>query len=303
MARLAWFNLAVTLALAVGSTALAQDDARTQFMRGQTAYQQGDYDTAIREWTAAYAQDPRPLLQYNLSQAYERLGRATEAAAALERYVATAEPTDTNQADARARLAALRERLSSTGIRIQGGPEGATILIDGEDKGRTPRPDAVRVEPGTHRVVVRLAGYDDFNSTIVVTAAQVADVTVEMHETQGPIVVHEGGGSPWPFVVMGAGGTFVVVGVILGILANGKASDAMFSEGPEADAARRFALGADITMGIGLLAVGTGVLWLVLSGGDDDEPTPAATPAAHARLRVNPALGPTFVGASATVGF
>lgn len=302
MSRLAWFTLAVTLALGASSVALAQDDPRTQFARGQTAYQQGDYDGAIREWTAAYAQDPRPLLQYNLSQAYERLGRATEAAAALERYVATAEPADPNQADARARLAALRERLSSTGIRIQGGPEGATILIDGEDKGRTPRPDAVRVAPGTHRVVVRMAGYDDFNATIVVTAAQVADVSVEMHETQGPVIVHEGGGSPWPFVVMGAGGTFVVVGVVLGIIANGKAGDATFRTGPEADSARRFAIGADVTMGLGLLTAGAGLLWLLLSGGSDEEAAVAAG-SAQARLRVDPSFGPTLVGATATVGF
>lgn len=300
MHRLAWFMLAVTVVLGASSGALGQDDPRTQFMRGQTAYQQGDYDTAIREWTAAYAQDPRPLLQYNLSQAYERLGRATEAAAALERYVATAEPADPNQGDARARLAALRERLSSTGIRIQGGPEGATILIDGEDKGRTPRPDPVRVAPGSHRVVVRFAGYDDFNSTIVVTAGQVADVTVEMHATQGPIVVHEGGGSPWPYVVMGAGGTFVVVGLVLGVIAGGKANDAMFRTGPAAESARNFALGADVMMGIGLLTAGAGVLWLVLSGGDEEEAAPAP---AQARLRVDPSLGPGLFGATATVGF
>ena len=123
--------LALMLVSAVASAQAG--DARTLFQRGQTAYAQGDYDSAIEQWSRAYELDPRPLLQFNLSQAHERLGQLPEAITALERYLDSADPNDEHQADARARLSALRERLGRTSIRVVGGPEGATITIDDEE--------------------------------------------------------------------------------------------------------------------------------------------------------------------------
>ncbi len=134
--------LLTALAALAASPALAQEiTAREHFARGTTAFQQGDNDAAITEWNAAYAEDPRPLIQYNLSQAFERAGRLPEAITALDTYLQHAEANDPNQPDARARIVSLRERISHTSVRIVGGPENATILIDDEDKGRTPRPD------------------------------------------------------------------------------------------------------------------------------------------------------------------
>ena len=159
---------------------LAQDDAHTMFQRGQVAYTQGAYEDAIAQWEGAYALDPRPLLQWNLSQAYERLGRLDEAAHALELYLAGADPTDEHQADARARVGALRARIESTGVILRGGPEGATITVDGNDAGRLPRPVAIRVSPGSHRIVVRAPGHADFTTTAVVPAGTSTEITVEM---------------------------------------------------------------------------------------------------------------------------
>src|SRR5690606_4206894 len=80
------------------ATAQAQDprsdQAREHFARGQTAYNQGDYEAAIREWNSAYELDARPRIQFNLAQAYERLGRLTEALTALDNYIEAADPND-----------------------------------------------------------------------------------------------------------------------------------------------------------------------------------------------------------------
>jgi len=307
--------LLLSSATAATSTVAAQapaEDARALFARGQTAYRQGDYEAAIAAWNSAYAQDPRPLLQYNLSQAYERLGRLLDAKTALERYVAEAEATDTNQADARARLSSLRERLTRTGVRVSGGPEGATILIDGEDKGRTPRPDAISVAPGSHRIVVRLAGYDDFNATLVVPAGEAVQVEVEMIATSHiNNSLHNGGaagpqrgadvssGSPLPAILLIGGGGVAAIGLGLGIVAFSMAGSATSSEGSDADTARTLALVADIGMGVGLLAAAFGLV-LLLTGGDDEDAAPQAS---TARLRVGPIVTPTVAGASATLSF
>src|SRR5262249_33722356 len=80
------------------------DAAKDHFKRGEAAYQKGSYDVAITEGEAAYAADPRPRIQYNLYQAYERLGQLTKASEALQRYLSTADPDDPSYSDATARM-------------------------------------------------------------------------------------------------------------------------------------------------------------------------------------------------------
>jgi len=66
----------------VGADAGPTADARSLFRAGQELYRRGDYETAIAHWSAAYELDPRPLLQFNLSQAYGRMGKLVEERAA-----------------------------------------------------------------------------------------------------------------------------------------------------------------------------------------------------------------------------
>jgi hypothetical protein len=261
------------------STGRAQDDAHTLFQRGQVAYSQGDYAAAIEQWNQAYAMDPRPLLQWNLAQAYERLGRLEEAAAALNTYLEHADPTDANQADARARMGSIRQRIESTGVTLHGGPEGATITLDGNDAGRLPRPDAIRVTPGAHRIVVHAAGFSDFTSDVVVPAGQQTGVEVGM-TALAPATTSGGSEIPIvPVIVWSAAGVTLIVGAILGGVALSAAGSAASSVGPDADNARGLALGADVTFGISAAcAVAALVLTLVMPSGSSEHAAARLTP-------------------------
>lgn len=182
-----WIGLLLWLVVCASQVAFAQEDAeqeeaREHFRRGQAAYQRGDYEKAITEWQAAYESSQKPRIQYNLAQAYERLGRLNDAVSALKHYVDNAEPDDSAQSDAVARLASLQQRLALTGIQIKGGVEGALIKVDDREWGRTPRPDKIFVKPGSHSVVVSKEGYQDFVSSVVVAAGQVAEVNVVMNQ-------------------------------------------------------------------------------------------------------------------------
>lgn len=161
------------------------DPAREHFRRGEAAYQKGSYALAISEWEAAYAADPRPRIQYNMYQAYERLGQLQEASGALQKYLSTADPDDPYYSDATARMAALQQRLQATGIRLAGGVDGASINVSGHDWGRLPRPDRIPVQPGNHRVLIALSGYKDFVANVVVPAGQVVDVAVQLEPMAG----------------------------------------------------------------------------------------------------------------------
>lgn len=152
--------------------------AREAFKRGEAAYSAGNYDAAVREWTNAYSVDPRPRIQFNLSQAYERMGRIEDAIGALKRFLESGDPEDPTYSDANARLSALQARLASTGVVVQGGAEGGSILVDEQDWGRTPRPDRITVPPGNHVIVVRWPAGNEFRTNVYVPAGQVVDITI-----------------------------------------------------------------------------------------------------------------------------
>ena len=158
--------------------------AREAFKRGEAAYSAGNYEVAVREWQSAYASDPRPRIQFNLSQAYERMGQLENAIDALQRFVTSGDPEDPTYSDANARLVALQQRLAATGVVVQGGTEGGAILVDGQDWGRTPRPDKITVKPGNHAIVIRWPSGQEFRNSVYVPAGQVVELVVPTEQAQ-----------------------------------------------------------------------------------------------------------------------
>ncbi len=152
--------------------------AREWFLRGEDQYHIGQYQLAVDAWLRAYSLDPRPRIQYNLAQAYERLGRLEEAIAGLEIFLAGADSSEPVYADATMRLAALRQRVASTGVILRGGPNGGEIFVDGQAWGLTPRPDRIPLSPGAHRVEVRYPNERTFRASITAPAGQVTEIEI-----------------------------------------------------------------------------------------------------------------------------
>ncbi|MCC6874200.1 MAG: PEGA domain-containing protein [Sandaracinaceae bacterium] len=275
------------VALACASEAAAQD-ARAHFMRGQACYDTGDYPCAVREWSTAYGIDPRPLLQFNLAQAYERLGQLQEAIDSYERYVNSADTDPDRMSAARARIAALRDRLRNTSIRLSGGQEGAQIILDGQDRGRLPHPDPLPVTPGSHRIVIRLQGFQDFVSTIAVSAGQSVDVPVEMVSGESGRASTGGGGISMIGIIVAASGAAVAIGgAITGGLALASADASVVPTDGAANDARTLALVTDILIPVGAVAAVTGlVLMFVLPEGGGGS------------AQVVPVVGPGLAGVS-----
>jgi len=293
---LAWLGARAVHAQAAPETV---DAARDHFRRGEAAYQKGSYDVAISEWEAAYAADPRPRIQYNLYQAYERLGQLTNASAALQRYLSTADPEDPSYSDATARMTALQQRLQATGIRLVGGVDGAAINVSGQDWGRLPRPDKISVQPGNHRVVVTMDGYREFVTNVVVPAGQVVDLAIQLEALDGaapplasdpsqlgtqplatppPTQAEEGGNDTTAF--------FVVAGVLgagaigSGIWAINRVSEldgcndsANFC--PQQDTVKTQRTIAFITTGALAAGAIASLIYALAAGGDDDETSAA----------------------------
>jgi hypothetical protein len=299
-------SLVVFALCAFAAVAQAQSDAKTLFLEGEQAYQQGDYENAIAKWKAAYALDARPLILYNLGGAYERLGKSADALEAFEKYLATAPDDDrTRRAEVSAKAERIRARLKDTGVVVSGAPDGATIFIDDTSWGLTPRPDAIHVDPGSHTVRLELEGYETFTAVVAVGPGERANVAATMMKA-APIEARAGGaegaeGGAFPVVpvaFMAGGGAVFAGGLIVGILANGKAGDSETGSDSAADSAKSMALVADIMMGVGIAAVGVGLVLVLM---DDDSPESARGEAPS--FAATPVLTPSYVGGSASLRF
>jgi hypothetical protein len=275
--------VAIVLLVASGATA-QREVAQERFRRGEAAYQKGNYALAVSEWQAAYAADPRPRIQYNLYQAYERLGKLAEAAESLQLYLQTADPDDESYGDATARMASLQQRLQATGIRVVGGVEGAQISVDGTDWGRIPRPDRIPVNAGSHRVVIQLQGYQTFTSTVVVPAGQVVDVVAELQAADNTAAPEATPTAETPRDEAGNGTPlFILSGVLAagavgsGVWMFNRASELSDCDNPdfycpnEDDVVMQGNIALGLTIALGAGAVGTFVWALVVNGDDGDD--------------------------------
>ena len=270
-------GVGISFALFVGSTALAQpaavspntERARQAFLEGQTAYEAGDYEEAIRLWEQAYEIDPRPALHYNLAQAHGRLGHTVEEVEALERFVQSANPSDPLAADAAGRLSRARERVARTAVRIINAPPGALIVVDGQNHGATPQAEPIRVSPGSHRVELTLEDRPVFRATVVARAAETVDVDASTSEFPTAPSDSADGVPTLPLVLWITGGGIAVAGAVIGAVALAQSSDAVRGTS-DADTAQALALVSDISIGVGLATAAAGLI-LFLVGGTDGE--------------------------------
>lgn len=261
---------------AAASAPASSTDAKEAFRRGEAAYSAGNYEVAIREWNSAYKTDPRPRIQFNLSQAYERLGQLEDAILALETFLNSGDPDDPTYSDANARLVALRQRLGNTGVMVNGGADGGQILVDDKDWGRTPRPDKITVSPGNHALTIRWPDGREFRTTVFVPAGQVAAVDVPADAggapkpvAGGPTAAQPATGTPAAaapkdnrilWYSLGGGSAAVGVGLLTyGILRNSATSDCsketIYCNPDDEDRAKRQAIAGLVTGGV-LIAAG-----------------------------------------------
>lgn len=80
--------------------------ARITFQRARTAFDAGDYETALSRFRQAYELSPRPQLLYNIAATLDRLRRDVEAVAALRAFLA-ASPTTPDRVEIEARIRVL----------------------------------------------------------------------------------------------------------------------------------------------------------------------------------------------------
>lgn len=236
--------LVLVVAPLVPAAAVAEEasdqEARSLYLEGARAYDEGRYEDAVAAWRRAYDLSPRPLLLFNMANALERLGRAREALDALTLYRQGADASEHDTLDRR--LDSLQRRVDDLQRSEAEGERRRRDLDEAERRAREQEASARRAEEAA------LAQQQQ-------AAAQRAAALAKAH--------------PLPIILLGVGLGASAGGVVLA----GAAFDARQDAGNLCDAdtllcpesARtavekdsQLSLGADIVLsaGVGVAAIG-----------------------------------------------
>jgi tetratricopeptide (TPR) repeat protein len=134
-----WVVLLVAL-LALAGRAAGQDApdqdagdrrARQHFQSATAYFETGDYESALREFRASYAQSPRPQLLYNIFLCQERLGELDGAIESLRGYLASDDVENRDVLEQRLRHLEERRTRAEAGPEEPEGPAPSAPAADG----------------------------------------------------------------------------------------------------------------------------------------------------------------------------
>lgn len=220
------------------------NDARTLFTLGQSAFDQGRYQAALDYFQQAYDLSHRPQLLYNIGQAADRLRDDRRALASFEQFLREV-PDSPQHTSTRARVEVLRAAIAADDARDA---ESARIAAEAE---------AARAERGA------------------------AGPTVATTETPDAPPPRSGRSAAPGWIIAGVGGGALVAGATffaLGLGDKNTVEDApdgstFASVSDEYDrASTRITVGS-ILLGVGVAAGATGLVLALGAGGSDEEPT------------------------------
>lgn len=127
--------------------------ARALDQQGARAYGDGRYNDAIRYFEESHRLGGPPFELWNIAKCHAKLDQPDQAAAMLERYLATPTLPPEDREEATQQLAELRRRPST--VTLASTPSGATVLLDGKlVEGSARTPTSFLVPPGPHTIAL-----------------------------------------------------------------------------------------------------------------------------------------------------
>src|SRR3569623_661199 len=176
--------LAATTALAQGAAPAVdlerKAQARVKLVEGDRLLKLGEFQQALAAFKDAYDLFPSPKIRYNFGLAYEGMGRNADALEAFDAFLI--EATDASP-ETRDRAVATRTRLLGRvgTLRVVADVDGATIVVDGRDMGKTAPARELRLDPGPHLLLVaRGGGTAPFPQRLAIAAGAAVTVVVRL---------------------------------------------------------------------------------------------------------------------------
>jgi hypothetical protein len=139
--------------------------AKKLFVDGQKEFKKSNYKKAIELWEKAYEAEQRPLLLYNISLAYERLGDKEMAVAYAQRYIDAQPQDDPLVGQVKGNIEGLSKAIERP-LSITAEPADAEITID--DGMPVASPIEVNLALGEHKIKVSKDGFLTQEQTVTI---------------------------------------------------------------------------------------------------------------------------------------
>lgn len=234
---------AIAILVGVPAIAAADPSALELFKEGRALVKQGKHGEACEKFKKSQELDPQIGTLFNIAQCEEKTGKLASALAAYREVVAK----DTNAE--RKALAAeyqskLEPRVPKIVVQIEKPPVNLVVTLDGST-GAKPidanLPNAVDL--GDYTVIARADGYRELSTKVhIATEGDTTTVPISLalvHSENNVVVSHNVPAEPAPepershshrkrygYIGMGVGGAAIATGVVFGVIASGKWSDA-----------------------------------------------------------------------------
>jgi hypothetical protein len=79
--------------------------------------------------------------------------------------------------------------VSTASLIVNSKPSGATIILDGTAKGTTPA-NITGLSQGTHTLILKKSGYDDYSTTVTVSSGKTTSITATLKSATGTISIN-----------------------------------------------------------------------------------------------------------------
>lgn len=229
------------MSLATASTASAQDASATAadalFQSGKAAMDRGEHEVACTRLRESFRLQAAAGTLLNLGACEEKRGHPAVALQCFRDALAMLPAGDYRREYAAERLAAVRARVATARISVEGGA-GVRLQQDGIDLGPGTRDLEVVLDPGQHVFAAVIDGRIVDRAEIVLAPAERREIVLRprpetddagprpsVAQTEARQANARGRSTFGPYVLMSAGGASVVAGTVLGVLVASAASE------------------------------------------------------------------------------
>ena len=156
------------------------EDARRSWDSAIELFEARDYQGARVEFMRAWELSRNPRVLFNVGVCDKNLRRYARAAAVWRQQLDAGgtQLTEEDVSTTQAAIAAVEPFVSSLTVRVN--VEGATLLIDGEDAGRSPFLGPIAIDVGRHELRVRKPDYREHIEEVEIASGKAGSVDVKL---------------------------------------------------------------------------------------------------------------------------
>jgi hypothetical protein len=163
-----------------------KEEAKYHFDQGVKLYKKDDFSGALAEFLKAYDVAPHYSVLYNIASCQMELESYLDALGNFERYFAEGGDAISGgrRAEVEEKIVELEGLLSK--VKIEVDQEGATIVVDGHERGVTPHEALIFLDAGTHSMSIEKEGFETYVEEFILSRSESASFRITLEPIARP---------------------------------------------------------------------------------------------------------------------